>query len=172
MINQTGKKISQSLAVLGFIFFLKKPALAFCPVCAVAAGAGVGLSRWLGVDDTITGLWLGGALVSLIIATISWLNKKNVHWPGHSLLIAASYYLILLWPLYAQGIIGHPFNKIWGLDKLLLGIILGSIGFYLGGKYYHYDKRRRGRARFPLQKAIMPLVPLIIFSFIFYFLTK
>lgn len=38
---------------------LTAKAQAVCPVCTVAVGTGVGLSRWLGVDDTITGLWLG-----------------------------------------------------------------------------------------------------------------
>ena len=27
-------------------------ALAICPVCTVAVGAGIGLSRWLGIDDS------------------------------------------------------------------------------------------------------------------------
>ena len=39
-------------------------ALALCPVCAIAVGAGIGVSRWLGVDDTITGVWVGGLIVS------------------------------------------------------------------------------------------------------------
>ncbi len=49
-----------------------------CPVCTIAVGAGIGLSRWLGVDDLISGLWIGGLIVSLIGMTILWLNKKNL----------------------------------------------------------------------------------------------
>ena len=74
MINKF--KIS-FLVILGSLF-MAKTSLAVCPVCTVAVGAGVGLSRWLGVDDLITGTWIGGLLVSMIWWTIDWLNKKNI----------------------------------------------------------------------------------------------
>ena len=35
------------------------PAQAVCPVCIVAVGAGLGLSEYLGIDDTIAGVWIG-----------------------------------------------------------------------------------------------------------------
>jgi len=52
------KKILISfLSVL--VIFNTNQVFAVCPVCTVAAGAGVGLSRWLGIDDIIIGLWVG-----------------------------------------------------------------------------------------------------------------
>jgi len=48
-----------------------------CPVCTIAVTAGVGLSRWLGVDDLISGLWVGGLLVSLIGLTFSLVEQKG-----------------------------------------------------------------------------------------------
>ncbi|PIU03715.1 hypothetical protein COT44_01735 [Candidatus Shapirobacteria bacterium CG08_land_8_20_14_0_20_39_18] len=56
-------------------------AFAFCPVCTVAVGAGVGLSRWLGINDTITGLWIGGLTVSISAWTLNWLATKNKTFP-------------------------------------------------------------------------------------------
>jgi len=166
------KKIySLSLATLG-IFLISGKALAVCPVCTIAVGAGIGLSRWLGIDDTITGLWIGGLTISLTIWTINWLRKKNIKFKGMDSLIALGYYALTILPLYFSKIIGHPYNTFWGLDKLVLGIILGSIFFFLGVWTYNLIKQKRGKAHFPFQKVVMPIFPLVIWSIIFYFLTK
>ena len=64
--------------VIFFILFCSwiTSSYAICPICTLAVGAGVGLSRWLGVDDTVTGLWIGGLTVSMILWTIFWADKK------------------------------------------------------------------------------------------------
>lgn len=154
-------------------FLIAKIALAFCPVCTIAVGAGVGLSRWLGVDDTITGIWIGALAVSLISWTINWLNQKNIHFKFRRIVIIFCYYLIIISPLYLTDILGHPLNQIWGMDKLLLGIILGSLAFLIGILcYYQLKKKNEGRIFFPFQKVVIPVLPLILFSIIFYYLTK
>jgi hypothetical protein len=53
------------------------PAKAVCPVCIVAVGAGLGLSQYLGIDDTISGVWIGGLTAAVAAWTINWFNKKN-----------------------------------------------------------------------------------------------
>ena len=169
-------KNNKCLAVIFavIVYFLSASfATAICPICTVAVGAGVGLSRYLGIDDTITGLWIGGLTVSIIMWTIDWLDKKNILFKEGKILTVLAYYAIIIVPLYWTGIIGHPFNKIWGMDKLLIGIIFGSISFFLCGIwYYHIKAQNGGHAYFPFQKVVMPVSPLIILSFIFYFLTK
>jgi len=87
------------LAVLG-IFLISGKALAVCPVCTITVGAGIGLSRWLGIDDTITGLWIGGLIVSLTIWTIDWLHKKEINFKSMTLLITLGYYALTVLPLY------------------------------------------------------------------------
>lgn len=167
------KKIFISLLVtLGGLFFISSKALAVCPVCTVAVGAGVGFSRWLGIDDTITGLWIGGSIVSLIIWTMNWLEKKQIIFIGIGFIITLGYYLLIVLPLCYSEIIGHPYNTIWGLDKLLIGIASGSFFFFLGAWSYNLIKEKNGKAQFPFQKVVMPVAPLIIFSVIFYFITK
>lgn len=161
------------LLIAVFSFLIVSSAKAICPICTVAVGAGVGLSRWLGIDDTITGLWIGGLTVSMIMWTIDWLGRKNVYFKERKTIIAVVYYLLIVAPLYWMDIIGHPFNKIWGIDKLFLGIVFGSIVFWSGANWYFYLKaKNNGHAYFPFQKVVMPVSPLIILSFIFYFLTK
>jgi len=156
-------------------FFGVQPAAAVCPICTIAVGAGVGLSRWLGIDDAIAGLWIGGLTVSLIAWTINWLEKKNYRFPGRNWLTAVAYYLMVIVPLYFTGLIDHPWNTICacGADKLLLGIVAGSLGFWTGAEWYYFLKNRNGgRANFLFQKVVMPVAPLAILSLIFYFLTN
>ena len=163
-------------AILGLILVFTGKALAVCPICTVAVGAGVGLSRWLGIDDSITGLWVGGLTVSMITWTISWLDKKNIRFKGRIIAIILGYYLLIVVPLYFMGIMGNPINTIcaYGMaDKLLLGIVAGSIAFWFGASWYYYLKEKnQGRAYFPFQKVVMPIAPLILLSIIFYLLTK
>jgi len=147
-------------------------AQAVCPVCTIAVGACLGLSRWLGIDDLVTGLWVGGLVVSLSAWTINWLNKKNFHWLFRKLTILAAYYIMIFLPLFYTGIIGHIYNKFFGIDKLLFSSAIGSIAFYLGTKLHDWlKKKNHDRSYFPFQKVVLPITPLIIFSIIFYFLT-
>lgn len=159
------------LSLLGIL--IAKPALAFCPVCTIAVGAGVGLSRWLGVDDTVAGLWVGGLTVSLIGWTINWLDKKKIKFYGRKISIFVLYYGLIVVPLYYTDIIGHPLNTFWGMDKLLLGVIFGSVFFFIGKLVYNKVKQNNGgHAHFPFENIVFPVTPLILLSGLFYFLTR
>jgi len=166
------------LSILGLSLLLTKQALAVCPICTIAVGAGVGFSRWLGIDDTITGLWVGGLIVSMITWTESWLEKKSIRFKGRIFVNIFAYYALIVIPLYYAGLIGHPQNKLFcfcglNIDKLLFGIITGSIAFWFGASWYYYLKEKNhGHAHFPFQKVVMPVAPLIILSLIYYFLTS
>jgi len=171
------KKLSfHLLAILGLSFVFAQKASAVCPICTVAVAAGVGLSRWLGIDDSITGLWVGGLTVSLITWTISWFDKKNIRFKGRAILTILGYYLLIIVPLYFLGIMDNPLNTLCAcgvVDKLLLGIVAGSAGFYFGASWYYYLKEKnQGKTYFPFQKVVMPIAPLILLSIIFYLLTK
>lgn len=155
------------------LFVLALPAFAVCPVCVFAVGAGVGLSRWLGIDDSITGVWIGALLIAVSLWTANWFNKRNWTFRGMPLVVSVVYYALIGVPLVLRDIIGHPLNKLWGIDKLLLGIIVGTIGFILGTYWYTYLKGKNdGRPNFKFQKVIMPAGVLLVLSAIFYFLTK
>ena len=155
------------------IFIMPSYAHAICPVCTVAVCAGVGLSRWLGIDDTITGLWIGGLAVSLIAWTILWLNQKNIRFFSRNPLIVIVYYLAIIWPLYQFDIAGHPANTLWGFDKLMVGIIIGSLAFLAGILLNDYLKsRNKGKAFFSFQKVALPIGMLAAISAIFYLICK
>lgn len=163
------------VSIFSFSLLGVKQAMAVCPICTVAVVAGVGLSRYLGIDDSISGLWIGGLTVSMITWTMSWYEKKNINFKGKGLLTVTGYYLLIVVPLFFTGMIDNPLNTICtcGVDKLLIGIIVGSFGFWAGAEWYFYLKAKNdGHAYFPFQKVVMPVSPLIILSIIFYLLTK
>jgi len=170
-MNNKFKNYSKLFFTTGILFFAHS-AQAVCPVCVVAVSACVGLSQYLGIDDTISGVWIGGLLVSMIIWTIDWLKRKNIKFYFRKILVIGLFYVFTIGPLYKSEMIGHPANKLWIMDKLLLGIILGSI-FFLGAVFLnsHLKKKNSGKVFFPFQKVVVPIVTLGILSGVFYFLT-
>jgi hypothetical protein len=168
--------IASPLLLIGLLS--AKAASAVCPVCTVAVAGGIELSRYLGVDDSVTGLWVGGLTISLIFWTIDWLNKKNIHFKGRKILVVLSYYALVVLPLYFLKIIHLRLPRYetfcgCGIDKMSVGIAGGSIVFLFGALLYNYLKKKNNdRAHFPFEKVVLPIAPLIILSIIFYFLTN
>lgn len=149
------------------------PALAICPVCTVAVISGFGLSRYLGIDDTISGLWIGALTISFILWTIDWLERKKIKFFAKNWIVSGAYIAMLLIPLSYKDIIGHPLNSLYGIDRIIFGLIWGSSLFFLAHMLYQYlKKKNNGRAHFPYEKIVIAVAPLIIVSLIFYFLTK
>ncbi len=144
---------------------------AFCPVCTVGVAAGLEGARVLGVSDVITGLWAGGLMLSLAAWTENYMRAHGItNW----LLILLNYVvyygiLALIYVLPA----GHPtrvFNvtTLWGVDEFLLGVVVGSLVFWLAGKWYERIKANNGgHAWFPFQKVVWPLGALLIVTLVF-----
>ena len=149
------------------------PAQAVCPICTGAVVVGLAVSRWLGVDDSVTGLWIGAFIVMISLWTLNWLQKKGIKWPFKKLSVWLAYTAVIFGGLYFNKSFGHPLNKLWGIDKLLLGMILGvGITYGIVQLYYWLKKRNNGKSYFQFQRTIMTLSSLTIASAIFYFLTK
>ena len=173
------KKILQTLKIVFFLFLVRlvlpTPTLAVCPVCTIAVGAGLGLSRFLGIDDTVSGLWIGALIISSSFWLVNWLMAK------YKLKIKESYLkagvsvvtgALILIPLYFVDIIGHPYNTLWGIDKLVFGSILGS-GIFLLALWTDQKARKiKGKQFFPYQKVVLPIGFLAIGSLVMYLLTK
>ncbi len=157
------------------LIFSAQATYAVCPLCVVAIGAGLGLSEYLGIDDTISALWIGALLWGMTDWTIQWFKRKKwlIAWSwGRDLLIFLFYYGLTIWSLWDKGYIGHPFHQLWGIDKLLLGIAIGTITLIVSDESYKVMKKNNhNHAYFPFQKVIMPVVALAILSIVFYFIT-
>jgi hypothetical protein len=170
--------------VVKFFVFLLVPtvslltpqtAFAVCPVCTVAVVAGLGLSRWLGFDDVISGIWIGGVLLSSSLWLASWLQKKyrRAHSIKYlSILVSSFIYLLVFIPLAWTDIIGHPFNRLWGVDKLVLGTIFGSAAFWAGTWLDKKIRKIRGKQLLKYQKVVFPVVLLLLLSVLSWIITK
>lgn len=141
-------------------------------------GAGLALSRQLGIDDLMTSLWIGAVLMSVSMWTIDWAGKQK-WWPKESnrqtmfkIAVFGSYYgvaaLGLIWTK-AWFVLG---NTLWGIDKIILGIVVGSLAFLAVEDWYQKTKTKNGKAHFPFEKVVLPVVALVILSIIAYFITK
>ena len=143
--------------------------MAVCPVCTIAIAGGVGLCRYLGIDDLISGAWIGALLFSLFLWTIEWLNKKKVKFLFRKPLVFIFWYGLTIFPLMKIGIIGHPQNKFLGIDKLIFGIFSGTVVFLLSILFENsLRKKNQGKAYFKFQKVLIPVLFLIILSLIFW----
>ena len=165
------------LVFLSPIIFLLSPktALAVCPVCTVAVGAGLGVSRWLGIDDSVSGIWVGGLVVSLSFWFADWLTKKNLKilkkWSNQALVVASMvlWSLLTYLPLWKTGVIGHPFNTILGIDKLIFGSMVGAGAFLLGVFVDKKVREKKGKQLFNFQRVAFPVTALVIASLVVYF---
>lgn len=145
-----------------------------CPVCTITVVAGLGISRLLGIDDLITSIWIGGFILSFSFVTIDWINKK---WPkskieNYKFPFIIFMYLLVLIPLKLDRSIGISGNTFLGIDKIILGITVGTLAFILGILADKYQRKLKEKIFFPFQKVVFPVLALIIVSLIFYFIAK
>jgi hypothetical protein len=146
---------------------------AMCPICTIGVVAGLGIAEKYGVDNTVAGIWIGALIVSMSMWTIDWLAKKHWTFKFYEWVVYVAMYALTLVPLIPLDLLfpTRP-NMIWGIDRLFLGIIVGSIVFAFGGYAYKQYKTKHGKAMFPFQKVVWPIAPVILGTIVFYFITK
>jgi hypothetical protein len=149
-----------------------------CPICTVAVAAGVGVLEEIGVDRILIGIWFGALIVSSIMWFIDWLNRKNIHFLFRKIAVIICFYAIFVVPLYyikikGEVLMGTGINEVLGIDRLLFGVIIGTIVFILAVLSDKYLRKiNEGKVIIFWQKVIIPLVFLIITSVIGWLLIK
>lgn len=138
-----------------------------CPVCAIGVAAGVGLSRWLGVDDAVSGIWVGALLLILAVLSVRGIFKNREKKPlWANILSVIIWWLLAFLPLHFTGFLANC-GKLWGMPRLVFGSVVGLVVVLLATGVDHLMRRgNAGRARFPYQKVILPILLLIVASFI------
>lgn len=163
-------------AILLFaMLFLSLPssAHAVCPVCTVAVAGGLGISRWLGIDDSVTGVWIGGLILSSGLWLADWIGKKGWRVPYKEIISIALFYLFVIPPLYWAKMIGLSGNILWGIDKVILGTVIGSALFLCGvGLDKWLRTTNNGKVYIYYQKVIAPVFLLTLGSFVLYLITN
>lgn len=165
-INKVKVLVGIILSGLAAPFFTR----AFCPVCVPTAAALLGVSRWTGIDDMITGVWIGALLLSLTALTHNWLSKKNINLVFSELIWFTVWYGLTLIPLWYLGIIGHEANLFYGWDRLILGTLIGTvISLIMVNVHEGLKKINHDQHYFPYQRLIIVFSGLIATCLILYF---
>lgn len=161
------------LASLFVIFYsaLTPPVSAHCPLCVAGAGVGLTLSRWIGLDDSITGLWLAAFLGTMSFWIYPSFMRK-IHKPGWFWLKPAIYILIFassIWSFYRFNLVIRM-EKMFGLDKLIFGMVTGGVVFYLVDEINNLIIRLKGKVFFSYQRMVVALGSILLLSFLDYYL--
>ena len=126
-------------------------ALAHCPLCTVATGVAVGISRWYGVDDALIGILIAGFVVSSGLWVNNILKRRKavvVPFQGTALVLLS---LILTVVGFKSGglFIGPPYL---GLPRLLTGMVFGTVAGGAGeGLHAYLRSVNQGTNFIPLQ---------------------
>lgn len=179
------KKILGGVIIFVLIINLFPLISAHCPLCTAGAVGGIGIARYLGVDDSIVGLFLGAFIISTALWFNKWILKKGRNFPLQETILVVASFLLLVIPLYTAGVItdfemvkSMPEHHsmlgmgIYGIDKLFLGIIVGSIFVWMSFTLSDKIKEKRGNVLWPYQGLSFMGIILIFLSLIFWIITK
>ena len=177
------KKYLLIVLLISFLLFnsrylLPHEALAVCPVCTVAVGAGLEISHLLGVDDSATSVWIGGLVLSTSYWLLDWMSKKKFKFLDKTNPKLVEYitiglmYLSVLIPLWYGKYLGRLANSIMGIDKIVFGTVVGSAIFLLGKWADKKVREIKGKQLFVYQKVVFPISALTITSLVLYFITR
>ncbi len=180
------KAILISAMLIPFIVVITSQLVsAHCPLCTAGAVAGIGTARYLGVDDSIVGLFLGAFIVSTALWFNKWLVKKKVKIPFQEVVLVLLSFALLAVPLYTAGIITNfemvksmPEHHsmlgmgIYGIDKLLFGMITGTLFVWGAFSFSDYLKKKKGKVLYPYQGLSFMFIILVVLSLTFWLITK
>lgn len=164
-------KMLVSLAFVLILFFLAMPTFAHCPLCTAATGTVATVTRVYGVDDLVVGTLIG----AFTISTALWLNNILLKRNEGKNYIPYQLYLILMLTIVST-ITGFYFfstgsdlYKIFGIDKLLLGVVIGSFITLVGfGTHNILRKINKNKNYFPAQSILIVLILLFLINISFY----
>ena len=150
---------------LGLIGFLisAPPAYAHCPLCVAGAGVGLTLSRLLGIDDSITGVWIAAFLGAVAFWTETALIKDKELKLTLRPLIYIGIFVATIWSFYKFNLIVKH-GEIFGLDKLTFGMLVGGVAFYLVDIIDDLIIKKKGKVFFPYQRIIVSLGTILLLS--------
>ena len=136
------------------------------PICAIGIVGGLGISRWLGIDDITLGLWIGALILSVSIQLDMYLSKKGKSFPYSFWVIFLGTSALSFLPIL-KTITSDPACMFFGLPRVICGSILGALTLFLVDKANNFiiDKHNK-KVYFYYQRVIIPIIGLIILSMV------
>lgn len=149
-----------------------RPVFAHCPLCTIAAGSMVLVTRQLGVDDVVVGTFIGAFIVSTAFWTSNFIVKKfKKKLPFQEYLLSVAFVISTVASFYWGKLLGTmpPFLYVFGLERLLFGIIAGSVISIAAFELHNVLRRANGnRNNIPFQGMLFPIAVLVIANIMFY----
>jgi len=138
-----------------------------CPVCIITVGGGMFLAKKLGIDDLLVSIWISG--LNTVIAY--WLAPKiKIKFLKKRVVLSLILFLTTLAYFQFTGQLGVVDNRLLGIDKIILGQIVGLLMIIAGNIIYADTKaKNHHRALFLYAKVIFPVGLLLLATLIFKF---
>ncbi|MEK6904401.1 MAG: hypothetical protein AABW87_02290 [Nanoarchaeota archaeon] len=162
-----------------FLFFVLPSAYAHCPLCTGAVVAGAAGAKYLGLDVTIIGIFVGAFAISLGL----WVSRKiKSYFKYQSLVIIILSFILTVVPVmpYVNDLVPVPvlltggagslLNKVYFVNKLLLGSIIGAVVTFIGYLLHLLIKVRHGKVIVPFQGVVITMLLLLLASVPVYFI--
>lgn len=148
---------------MGFIYLASPTSVsAHCPLCVAGAGAGLSISRFLGIDDSITGIWFAAFLGATALWGANALKKKYL--PLQETLIYASFFAVTIWSFYQFNLVSEHAGLIMGAPKIIFGMVVGAVGFYLVEVLNGLIRKIKGGVLFAYQPIVFSLGLMLFLS--------
>ena len=158
--NPFGKSLPALLAPL-LLLASARPAAAHCPLCIGAVGAAATTASYYGLDPSIVGLLIGALALSSGLWIAGKVRRQYFRFQIPAVVVASFLLTIppvfflntetLYLPLLLLGEPGSLLNRIYWVDKTLLGSLVGG-GMTLLAFWTHLSiKKARSRVLFPFQ---------------------
>ena len=170
--SRTYKLLGLLLLPLLSLIIFTPTVMAHCPLCTAATIVGVGITRSLGWDDSIVGVFVGAMIVSSALWLNNMLKKRNIG--GNAFLrigsITIATFVLTVLSFYYAGIFG-PANtyRIFGIEKIIFGSISGAIvSFATFFASNEIKRRNEGRTLFNYQTMTITFGALILNALIFW----
>ena len=103
------------------------------PMCAIGIIGGLGISRWLGIDDITLGLWIGALILSVSIQLNIFLSKKGKSFPFSFWVIFGGTWVLSFLPIL-KSLTQDASCDIFGLPRVICGSVLGALTLFLVDK--------------------------------------
>ncbi|MBI3033661.1 hypothetical protein HYY72_00695 [Candidatus Woesearchaeota archaeon] len=166
----------------GIAGLLALPAVhAHCPLCTAAVGTAAVTANYLGLDPSIIGIFIG----AFGISTGLWIGLKLKRFiPMQAPLIVIGSFALTVLPLLAlipetayipvlvAGSPGSTLNRVYWMNKLLLGSIIGGVASLLGFWIHTRIKSIRGKVLFPFQGVAITVAILLSASLAMYLIMR
>ena len=145
---------------------------AHCPLCTAATIVGVGVTRSLGWDDSIVGIFVGAMIVSSALWVNNIFKKRNIG--GNAFLrtgsITVATFVLTILSFYFAGLFG-PANtyRIFGMEKIIFGSLSGAVVSFAAFFTSNEVKRRNdGKVLFNYQTMVLTFGALMLNALLFW----